>query len=51
MVTYTGLVSKFSKENLNTNTTEKFSGVCVNVSNQYAPCQNETVSGGSPICE
>lgn len=34
MVKCTGIVSEFSKENLNANTIEKFSGDCVNAPNQ-----------------
>ena len=51
MVIYTGLVSELSEENLASNTIEKFLRLCVNVSNQYAPCKKEAMWGGSSIRE
>lgn len=36
---------ELAKENFNTNTLEKFLGICVNVVNQHATCKKKTLRG------
>ena len=41
------LVLELAKENFNTNTLDKFLGICVNVVNQHATCKKKTLRGNN----